>query len=406
MEIQNWLALQGEQMANDLEQLCNINSGSSSLEGLQRVANWLVEYFEPLQAPATKITLPPYESVDDGGHKALLQTVPALRWDISRSTSPTKRRILLSIHFDTVYGPESPFQSCYRYQARNQLGKLEPRMRGPGVIDAKGGIVVLRWACLAAHKFLDLSKLDLTVVLTPDEEIGSPASLTLWQQIASEFDFAMLFEPTLSDGAWVSDRKGTGNFVVVVRGKSAHAGRNFQDGRNAVVLACRMALDMDGLNGVRNNVTINVGRIRGGDAVNVVPDLAVFRVNVRVNDMDDQRWLETSVQKLVHKYQAEFREYAVELFGGIHAAPKTVTPEVRQWMSRVEQVGASLGSEIRWRSSGGASDGNKLNALGLPNIDTFGPEGDLLHSDQEWIRLSSLPAKATIAAKLLEGLAT
>jgi len=277
-------------------------------------------------------------------------------------------------------------------------------MRGPGVIDAKGGIVVLRWAVLAAKKFLDLSQIDLSIVLTPDEEIGSPASIALWKRVSSEFDFAMLYEPAMADHSLVSTRKGTGTFVVITRGKSAHSGRNFHEGRNAVTHACHVALAMDALNGQRPNVTINVGRMRGGDAVNVVPELAVLRVNVRVVSREDQLWIESQMQQIAQRFNTPDAGYRVEITGGIMSPPKNVDETAKVWMERVEQAGSRIGETISWKLSGGASDGNKLAALGLTNIDTFGPEGDLLHSDQEWVRLISLPRKAALTAAVIQGL--
>ena len=400
--IQTWLADHQHQMANELEQLCNINSGSDNVAGLVRVADWLVEYFKPLDVACEKIELPSFQVMDDQGVARSKATGPALRWNLPGSGHGKKRRMLLTIHYDTVYGPDSSFQCCERFEGQSPFGQSEQRMRGPGVIDAKGGIVVLRWAVMAACKFIDLSHVDLSIVLTPDEEIGSPASIDLWKRISKDFDFAMLYEPTLADGSLVSTRKGTGTFVFVTKGKAAHSGRNFNEGRNAVNHACRVALAMDALNGKRPNVTINVGRIRGGDAVNVVPDLAVLRVNVRVTSQEDQAWIESQAQHIVQTHDMPESGFRVELHGGMQASPKTVDDALRVWMKLVEQAGEQLGESTSWKNSGGASDGNKLAALGLHNIDTFGPEGDLLHSDQEWVRLSSLPRKAALTAMMLE----
>lgn len=274
-------------------------------------------------------------------------------------------------------------------------------MRGPGVIDAKGGIVILRYAVLAAAQFLANRPLQFSVVLTPDEEIGSPASSPLWRNISNEFQFGLLFEPAMADGSMVSTRKGTGTFVLRVDGRSAHAGRNFSAGRNAIVHAAGLVRELHDLNGQRENVTVNIGRIRGGDAVNVVPDLAVLRANVRVADSEDQRWIEAQVQRLVQKYDTPDAGYRVRVEGGIHSPPKLLDPTTEHWMQWVEEEARNLGQTIRWKPSGGASDGNKLQALGLPNIDTFGPDGDGLHSDQEWIDLTSLPRKASLVFQLL-----
>ncbi|MCE3014913.1 MAG: hydrolase [Pirellula sp.] len=397
MELEGWLSANAAQMADDLERLCNVSSGSDDLAGLRHMEELLVEYFEPLGVPCQRIPLPDFEVMDDFGVARLQSTSRAIRWDMVGAKASTRKKLLLSIHYDTVYGPESSFQGCERYQSDG-----EQRMRGPGVIDAKGGIVILKWTAMAAKQYLDLSEVGLSIVLTPDEEIGSPASIDLWRRIAQEYGFAMLYEPTMADGSMVSHRKGTGTYIAIVRGRSAHSGRNFSAGRNAILHASRLAVRLDGLNGVREGVTVNVGRIRGGDAVNVVPDLCVLRANVRVNDHSDYEWIRQQIEKIRAEMDLPSEGFRVEISGGVHSAPKVMDASTQGWMQALERIGKDLGQSIQWNGSGGASDGNKLAQLGLPNIDTFGPEGDLLHSDQEWVSIASLPKKVRLGVAMIE----
>ncbi len=384
-------------MAKDLIELCNINSGSENVAGLLQAADWLEKAFTELKVPCNRHALPSYTLVDDGGAQATLQTGPALIWEIGApAVGASSQGCLWTIHYDTVYGPDEAFQFCEHLP--------ENRLRGPGVIDAKGGIIVMLYAARLAQKFLDLSKIRLTLVLTPDEEIGSPSSLALWHQIAPEYSNAFLFEPAMSDGSLVQARKGTGTFIFVVHGKSAHAGRNFHDGRNAILQACRIAETLDQYNGKRPNVTINIGRLRGGNAVNVVPDTAVLRVNVRVSSAEDQAWIESICKQTADTFCDSEKGFRVELHGGIHAPPKIVDEATERLQRCVESAGKSIGQEIRWKESGGASDGNKLQGLGIANLDTFGPRGDALHSHNEWIALDSLPEKALLAFESLHEL--
>lgn len=397
-EIKEWFYDQQHQMADELEELCNISSGSSNLIGLENVATWLKKLYSDLEWQFQEYSLPTWSSLDDLGCRIESRTHKALRWDwTGKDTTSSSPRILMSIHYDTVYGVDSPFQECVRYEVEG-----DARMRGPGVIDAKGGIIVLRWALLGAMRFLDMDRIRVSAILTPDEEIGSPATMSLWQQIAPEFSFAMLYEPTLPDGSLVSERKGTGTFVVIVRGKAAHAGRNFDAGRNAILHAAKIASSINELNGIHPGVTVNIGRIRGGDAVNVVPDLCVIRVNARVSNATEQAWIEGEMGRIQKEWNRPEEGFRVEIEGGIVAKPKTIDEATAGWMKRVERVASEIGESIQWKISGGASDGNKLAGLGLPNIDTFGPEGDLLHSDQEWVRLSSLPRKAHLSCMMLK----
>ncbi|MCU0721536.1 MAG: hydrolase [Pirellula sp.] len=397
-EMKAWFQTKQTQMANDLEAICNICSGSDHLPGLSRVAQWLTKYFADLGWPSKEYNLATWSVVDDLGLRTEQQTHKALRWDWDgKRTAITTPRILMSIHYDTVYGVNSLFQTCTRFEIDG-----EERMRGPGVIDAKGGIVVIKWALLGAMRFLDMDRVRVSVILTPDEEIGSPATKMLWQQVAPEFTFAMLYEPTLPDGSFVSERKGTGTFTIVIRGKAAHSGRNFDAGRNAILHAAKLANAINSLNGVHKGVTVNIGRIRGGDAVNVVPDLCVMRVNVRVTNALEKSWIESEMNRIEKEWDRPDQGFRVEFDGGIFAQPKTLDESVAPWIKRIESVAQSIGETTHWKPSGGASDGNKLSALGLPNIDTFGPEGDLLHSDQEWIRLTSLPRKSQLSCMMLQ----
>jgi glutamate carboxypeptidase len=125
------------------------------------------------------------------------------------------------------------------------------------------------------------------------------------------------------------------------------------------------------------------------------------RVNVRVNDQGDAQWVESQVQKIAQEFNLPENGTTVEMHGGLYSAPKPIDRETLRWMQLVEKAGTMVDQSIRWNASGGASDGNKLASLGLSNIDSFGLEGDLLHSDQEWVRLASLAKKAILAVAVI-----
>ena len=156
--------------------------------------------------------------------------------------------------------------------------------RGPGVIDAKGGLVVLLTAIDAVERSDLAGNLGWELFLNTDEEIGSPGSAAFFAEAAKRNHLALLFEPAMPDGALVSERKGSGNFSLVVRGRAAHAGRDFSAGRNAIVAAADFAVAVHRLNGTIPEVTLNVARIDGGGPANVVPDLAVCRLNAGSRD--------------------------------------------------------------------------------------------------------------------------
>ena len=134
------------------------------------------------------------------------------------------KKIMLCIHMDTVYSQDDEFQTCQMTDG----GQLN----GPGVADAKGGLIVMLYALKTLEQSPLAGKIGWEVIINPDEEIGSPGSESFIRSRAPFCDFGLLFEPALPGGHMVSDRKGTGNFTFIVRGKSAHSGRDFAAGRN------------------------------------------------------------------------------------------------------------------------------------------------------------------------------
>lgn len=374
-------------MVSNLIELANLNSGSSSLDGLCKVANWLSDWMD-LPADHQRIVLPPRQFITDEGELTSVETGPLLRWDYRPKAA---RRVLLAIHYDTVFDVDHPFQHCQRLS--------DSRLQGPGTADAKGGIVVLHYA-LRALLESGCDELGWTILLNPDEELGSPCSKETFRQAANEFDFGLLFEPALPSGALVSHRKGSGAFTLVMHGKSAHAGRDFQLGRNAVAALCRLVERIDQLNGQRAETTINVGRFVGGGPVNVVPQLAIAKINTRVPDSAAATWFETTLQSLVEQANQE-DGLRCDLHGSFSSPAKMLNPAQLALMNCIEKCSERLGHKIQWQYSGGVCDGNKLAAAGLPNIDTLGPIGDGLHSHHEWVDLTSLVPKAQLIVEIL-----
>lgn len=385
-----WIAAQQSQITSDLIELAGLNSGSENLSGLLTVAQWLEDRMDLRQTQFQALALPPRHTIDNNGDELAIETGPALRWDFH---TERKRRVLLAIHYDTVFGVNDPFQACELI--------TNDCLQGPGVADAKGGIMVIRTALQALARFDLSAEIGWTVVLTPDEEVGSPSSKGLFERIAPEFDFALLFEPALPGGELVSHRKGSGNYTLVVHGRAAHAGRQFEMGRNAVAELCRLLSQLAALNGQRPDLTINVGQVQGGTAVNIVPDLAIGRLNIRVGEVSSGAWFEQQLQQLLAEIDGK-EGFRCRSLGGLTSPPKPVTDEMQQLMRAVDEASiAHSGHSIRWMGTGGVCDGNKLAAAGLVNVDTLGPIGDGLHSRSEWVSLSSIVSRAQLVVNLL-----
>ncbi len=386
------------EMLDGVTRFCNQNSGTFNLDGLAAMHQLVWDAFSILGGEMQSLAVDPYSSVDEKGH---LVARPLGRAIHIVKRAEVRPRVLLCIHMDTVYGPDHPFQRC-EFEDEERT-----RLRGPGVIDAKGGLVVMLHALKALEASPLANRIGWEVVVNPDEEIGSPGSEELLKQCAARADVGLLFEPAYVDGAMVSARKGTGNFEFVVRGRAAHSGRDFDKGRNAVVACCQLMAEMFGWNG-KYDATINPARIRGGNALNIVPDLAIGGVNIRVASTAVQQELERDLDAVTERYNrldGLLEGIQVERHGRFSSPPKERTAGVAALQRRIEVCGQALGQEITWRESGGASDGNKFAAAGLDNIDTLGPIGNFIHSDREYLCVDSLVPKAQLAALVLLSIA-
>lgn len=381
-------------MVKDIDRLASINSGTSNLAGIERVADIAAQRLATIGAAVERLRLSEVESIDDTGHPAKFTPARAV---VARVRSNAATRVLLNIHLDTVYGPSHPFQNVTRLKGN--------RLHGPGVLDAKGGLVVLLYALEAFEQLALAQRIGWTVVLNPDEEIGSLASEALLTDEAADHAIGLVFEPALPDGAWIGERRGSGNFTLVMHGRSAHAGRDFESGRNAVHAAGRAMDRLAGLTDSSRGVTLNIAKITGGGPSNVVPDLAVARFNVRVTEPRDVPALRGNIERVTKAAATELGCRA-ELHGGFSAPPKPMTSGLEAMRTRVARAAARVGLTYVDRASGGVCDGNRLAAAGCPCIDTMGPVGDGMHSTDEWLDINSLAPRASVALGVLADLAS
>ncbi len=366
-----------------------INSGSHHRAGLAAQRAVLMEAFAALDGEMREVPLPSAHEVDAAGQTQVREFEPALRI-IKRPEAPVQ--IILTGHYDTVFAKDSPFQE---WQMRGA-----DVINGPGVADMKGGLIVMREALLALEKSPDRAALGYCVLISPDEEIGSLGSAALLAKHGAQADLGMTYEPALADGSLSGARKGSGNFSLVVRGRSAHAGRAHHEGRNAMVAAARAVQALANLSGARDGLTVNVARIDGGGANNIVPDLAIVRFNVRLAQPDDAAWAQQAFEKITADIDRD-DGISASLQGGFTRPPKPMAPPNARLFDMTKKAGAALGLDINWRDTGGVCEGNNLWAVGCPNVDTLGVRGGDIHSPREFAILSSFPERARLSALML-----
>jgi len=362
-----------------------INSGSRNLAGLERMADLLADAFAALPGILRLENAHPVEAVDPAGKTVQVKHGRHLHLTV-RPTAPLQ--LLFTGHMDTVFGPDHAFQ---------RTGWLEDGvLNGPGVADMKGGLSVMLAALKAVERSSNADRIGYEVVIKSDEEVGSLASAPLLAQAARGKRAALTYEPAaLADGTLAGARPGSGNFAIVVRGRSAHAGRNPEDGRNALLAAADLALRLDAMK--RDGLSVNPSRIEGGSPSNVVPDLAILRVNMRPRTPEIEAVAKRQIDELVAAVTAE-REVEIKLTGGFGRPPKPLTAEAEALFGLVKRAGADLGQEIAWQPSGGVCDGNNIAACGVPVVDTMGVRGGKIHSMEEFLITESLGERAALSA--------
>jgi glutamate carboxypeptidase len=369
-----------------------INTGTGNLDGLARQAGELANAFAGLPGEVELRDAASVTAVDANGHEVEQANGQHL---LLRVRPEAERRFLLTGHMDTVYPPTHPFQTASWPDADT--------LNAPGAADMKGGLVVILHALLAFERSEAAGSVGYDVMINSDEEIGSLSSAALIAELARGKATALTYEPSaLPDGTLAHARGGSGNYSLVVQGRSAHAGRNPQEGRNAVVAAAALALELKALESA--DLTVNPARIDGGSANNVVPDHAILRFNIRPKTTAAAKAFEHNLAALIRTVEADQR-VTIAPHGGITRPPKPVDARAQKLFDLVADTSAALGRPLGWQASGGVCDGNNIAACGVPVVDTMGVRGGAIHSPQEYLIVSSLAERAALSAVLLHRLA-
>jgi glutamate carboxypeptidase len=386
-------AAAAEPMLDQVQAWAKVNSGSRNLSGLAEMAGIYADAFSALPGQLSLKDPAPVEAMAADGALQPLDHGRNLHLRV-RPEAPVQ--LLFTGHMDTVYGADHPFQGL-EWREPGVLG-------GPGVADMKGGIAVMLAALKAVEKSGAAPSLGYEVIINSDEEVGSPGSAALLAQAARGKTAALTYEPAaLPDGTLAGARAGSGNFSIFIRGRSAHAGRNPEDGRNAIVAAADLTLRLARAKG--HGLSVNPARIDGGGPNNVVPDRAVLRINMRPVTIESQKRAQAELDAAVAAVRAE-HDVEIHVHGGFARPPKPLDPAAERLFQLVRRCGADLGQEIGWRASGGVCDGNNIAACGVPVVDTMGVRGGAIHSSDEYLIVDSLPERAQLSALTILRLAS
>jgi glutamate carboxypeptidase len=380
--------IEAQPMVDQVLEWAAINSGTGNLAGLAVMAARLAQAFSTLPGEVTLVEPSPVEKVAANGE---LEPVACGRHLLLRVRPDADRRVLLTGHMDTVFAADHVFQRCDWMDERT--------LRGPGTADMKGGIALMLAALRAFEE--ERPTLGYDVLINSDEETGSLSSAALIRDLAKDKIAALTYEPSLPGGIMARARPGSGNFAAIITGRSAHAGRNPEEGRNAIVAASDLALRL--AQAAHPTLAINPARIDGGGPDNMVPALAILRFNMRPRGEEDA----VEAARLIERITAEVsraHDVAIHMHGDFTRPPKPVSRASEHLFALVAKAAADLGETLDWTDTGGVCDGNNIAACGVPVIDTMGACGGNIHSPQEFLQVNSLVPRARLTALVLHRL--
>jgi len=361
----------------DLERLVNIDCGSYTPDGVNRVADLVAERLNTIGAQVART-----------GGGAAPDGRPLGDLVVGRLDGTGPRQLLIG-HMDTVFEPGTAAERPFRIEGETA--------RGPGVADMKGGLLAGLYALAA----LDLAGLRpaVTFVANPDEEIGSPFSGPVIRALAAEHDVALVLECARANGDLVSARKGIADLEVIISGRAAHAGVEPEKGRSAILAAARMVEALHGLNGRWPSVTCNVGTIAGGTRPNVVADGCQLQVDLRAATTAEFADAEQALRELVA--DPHVADTSAELRVTASHPPMEKSPATGRLVDLAQAIAGELGFAVRDATTGGASDANTTASAGLPTLDGLGPIGGDDHGPAEWLDLASVVARTSLLAGLM-----
>lgn len=365
-----------DQFAEMLRPLVEAESPSRDKARLDRLADHLVAIWTAAGLQAERVLNPL------GGDHLVIRWLPS---DFPAETKPW----LVVGHFDTVWPVGT--------SAKMPFVRDAEKLSGPGTYDMKASLALaLEVVVLMTEMGLKPSR-PVTFLWTSDEEIGSPTSRGLIEEHARQSFASLVLEAPLAGGALKTARKGVGAYRLEVTGRSAHAGVEPEKGRSAIVELAHQVLAIRDQARPEFGTTLNVGRIGGGTANNVVAESAWADVDVRVAVMDEAAGIDQRLKSL----RPVTPDVSLSVTGGLNRLPMERTTGTAALFAEASRIAEAIGEKVTEGSTGGGSDGNFTSAVGCPTLDGLGLEGAGAHAPHEHVDLTSFPFRATLLAGLL-----
>jgi glutamate carboxypeptidase len=365
-------------MVAELRDLVTNESPTGDVSRLDALADQLTGQWEDVGASVTA------HRVDGVGRHL------EARWPGPPGTPTDAAPVLVVGHYDTVHDVGTLRRNPWRVDD-------DGRAWGPGSQDMKSGLVIARHALAHLQAAGAPVARPVVALLTADEEVGSLTSAELIRSRARQAAAALVFEASTASGALKTRRKGVGLWRIAATGRAAHAGQRFFDGRNAIVALARLLPEVAALSDREHGTTVNVGTVRGGTRANVVAAHAEAVVDVRFTEPAEADRVGAALTAL----DAAGERVRVTVEGGVNRPAMERTDATADLFARARACAERLGLPLDEAAAGGASDGNFTADEGTPTLDGLGGIGDGLHTDDEWVRVDSLPQRAALLAALL-----
>ena len=307
-------------------------------------------------------------------------------------TPGTGKPILIAGHLDTVWATGTIEEMPYHVDGK--------KAHGPGIHDMKAGSFLAFHAVRSILQQKIPTRRPITLMLTSDEEVGSPTSREWIEREGAQAAYALIPEPAGAKGACVTSRKGVGRFTMRIEGKGAHSGGGFENGISAVVELARQIQRIHDKIDLDAGITMNCAPIWGGTRANVVPPDAGCEIDLRVPSVADGERMQAWLLALEPFHPG----CTLTVIGEMNRPPFAESPGIRALYDKAWDIARDIGFELPRQFRGGGSDGNFTAALGVPTLDGLGCPGGGAHVRTEHIYWGELAKRAALLAGLLETL--
>jgi glutamate carboxypeptidase len=361
----DWLKSQEGAMVALLEELVNTDSGSYDKAGVDAAGEVLKSFFTTHGIAFTTV---PHETFGE-----------AIRAELPCPSANDTRSILLLGHRDTVFPKGEPLRRPFRI--------AEGRGYGPGVMDMKGGLVMNAFVMAAFAKFGGHGG-PLVMLVTSDEEIASPSSRPVIENEARQARAVFNSEPSKAPHAVVSGRKGGVFLSVMIHGKAAHSGANYEQGISAIEALAKKIPAWHALTDFARGVTVNVGLISGGQTVNTVAPWAKAEIDLRYKATPDRAAMIAAIEAIAHEVSLPGTSAEVTIAGEF--LPLEETPESKALFALYRDAAAQIGFEVTAEFTGSCADSGLTASVGCPTICSVGPVGAHGHTPEEYVEIGSL----------------